>query len=123
MPESQNRSRSGSKPQRNRRERIPRGPKAQKNSRFRARFSKLEKAVAVSGLFGGSPGKLRENPGKIAGKIFPNREMLQILGFQAPGKANLPGTLGPHCRDLVPTFHAGCLLKPTVQPSRVFLRD
>ena len=66
------------------------------------------------GLFGGSPGKLRESPGKIAGKLFPNREMLQILGFRAPGKANLPGTLGRHCRDLVPTFRAGCFLKSTV---------
>ena len=66
------------------------------------------------GLFGGSrrktPGKSRE----IAGKMLPNREMLQILGFRAPGKANLPGTLGPHCRDLVPTFRAGCFLKSTV---------
>ena len=66
------------------------------------------------GLFGGSRGKLRESPGKIAGKFFPNREMLQILGFRAPGKANLPGTLGRHCRDLVPTFRAGCFLKSTV---------
>ena len=40
--------------------------------------------------------------------------MLQILGFRAPGKANLPGTFGPHCRDLVPTFCAGCFLKSTV---------
>ena len=47
--------------------------------------------------FGGSRGKVRESPGKIAGKCFPNREMLQILGFWAPGKANLPGTLGRHC--------------------------
>ena len=60
------------------------------------------------------PGKLRENSGKIAGKFFPNREMLQILGFRAPGKANLPETLGPHCRDLVPTFRAWCFLKSTV---------
>ena len=56
------------------------------------------------GLFGGSPGKLRESPGKIAGKFFLNREMLQILGFGAPGKANLPRTLGAHrpepCPDL-----------------------
>ena len=66
------------------------------------------------GLFGGSPGKLRESPGKIAGKFFPDREMLQILGFRAPGKANLPGTLGRHCRDLVCTFRAGCFLKLTV---------
>ena len=38
----------------------------------------------------------------------------QIPGFRAPGKANLPGTLGRHCRDLVPTFCAGCSLKWTV---------
>ena len=66
------------------------------------------------GLFGSSGGKLRESSGKFAGKFFPDREMLQILGFRAPGKANLPGTLGPHCRDLVPTFRAGCFLKSTV---------
>ena len=40
--------------------------------------------------------------------------MLQILGFRAPGKANLPGTLGRHCRDLDCTFRAGCLLTLTV---------
>ena len=40
--------------------------------------------------------------------------MLQIPGCRAPGKANLPGTLGPHCRDLVPTYRAGCVLKTTV---------
>ena len=66
------------------------------------------------GLFGGSRGKLRESPRKIAGKNFPSREMLQILGFHAPGKANLPGTLGRHCLNLLPTFHAGCFLKSTV---------
>ena len=47
--------------------------------------------------------------------------MLQILGFQALAKANLPGTLGRHCLDRVPTFHARCFSKSTVQPSRVFL--
>ena len=65
-------------------------------------------------LCGSSGGKFRENSGKIAGKFFPNSQMLQILGFRAPGKANPPGTLGPHCRDLVPTFPAGCFLKSTV---------
>ena len=35
------------------------------------------------------------------------RSMIQILGLRAPGNANLPGTLGPHCLDLVPTFRAG----------------
>ena len=80
-------------------------------------FRKLEnfKAAAVfRDLFGGSQGKLRESPGKIAGNTLPNREMLQILGFRAPGKANLPGTLGWHSRDLVCTFRAGCFLKSTV---------
>ena len=66
------------------------------------------------GLFGGSPWGPRKILGKsreIAGKFFQNREMLQILGFRAPGKANLPGTLCRHCLDLVPTFRAGCFLK------------
>ena len=40
--------------------------------------------------------------------------MLQMLRFRAPGKANLPRTFGRHCRDLVPTFRAGCFLKSTV---------
>ena len=70
----------------------------------------LEKAVAVSGVCSGvleeSSGKV---PGKLPGKMFlPNREMLQIPGVRAPGKANLLGTLGPHCRDLVPTVHLPC---------------
>ena len=56
------------------------------------------------GLCGSSGGKFRENSGKIAGKIFPNCQMLQILGFRAPGTENLPETLGPHwtrpCADL-----------------------
>ena len=59
----------------------------------------------------GNSGKVAE---EIAGKISPNREMLQILGFRAPGKANLLGTLGRHCWDLVPTFRAGCFSKSTV---------
>ena len=81
---------------------------------FSESFRKLDGCGCFRGLFGGSRGKLRGNPGKVAGKFFPNREMLQILGFRAPGKANPPGTLGPHCRDLVPTFRAGCFLKSTV---------
>ena len=79
---------------------------------FSEYFQKTQEGcVCFRGLFGGSRGKLRESPGKIAGNFFRNREMLQILGFRAPGKANLPGTLGRHCLDLVPTFRAGCLLK------------
>ena len=56
----------------------------------------------------------KKNRRKIAGKNFPNREMLQIQGFRVPGKANLLGTLGRHCRDLVPTFRAGRFLRSTV---------
>ena len=61
--------------------------------------------MAVSGISSGVP---QENSGKIMGRLLekyiPNCEMLRILGFRAPGKANLPGTLGRHCLDLVPTF-------------------
>ena len=75
------------------------------------------------GLFRGSQGKLRESPGKIAGKKVPNRKMLQILGFWALEKANLPGTLGQHWRDLIPTFCAGSVFEIDMQfqPSQVFL--
>ena len=84
-------------------------------------FRKLEKAVAVSGICSGvREESCGENSGKIAGKIFPNREMLQIPGFRAPGKANLPGTLGRHCLDLDHTFRAGLFGNRQFQPSRVF---
>ena len=49
--------------------------------------------------------------------------MLQILGFRVPGKANLTGTLGPHCRDLAPTFRLGCFLKSTVPAFSGFLTE
>ena len=62
-------------------------------------------------LFGGSQGKLRESPRKIVGYIYPNREMLQILELRAPGKANLPETLGQHSLELVPTFRAVCFFE------------
>ena len=68
----------------------------------------------VRGFLRKTPGKSREN----CWKILP----LQILGFRALGKANLPGTLGPHCRDLVPTFRGGCFfLKSTVPAFSSFL--
>ena len=51
--------------------------------------------------------RVRESPGKIAGNIFPNREMLQILGFVAPGKANLPRTLGAHRAEPCPDLPRG----------------
>ena len=73
------------------------------------------------GLSGGSRGKLLESPGKIAGKIFPKREMPQIPGFQARERQT--------CRE--PWIHiVRTLSRPTVrgvfwnrqfQPSRVFL--
>ena len=47
--------------------------------------------------------------------------MRQSLGFRTPGKANLPGTLGKHCRDLVPTFRAGYFLKSTVPAFSSFI--
>ena len=83
--------------------------------RWRRRTQKTREGCGCFwGLCRSSGGKFRENSRKIAGKIFPNRQMQQILGFRAPRKANLPGTLGPHCRDLVPTFRAGCFLKLAV---------
>ena len=60
------------------------------------------------GLFGRSRGKLRESPGKLLDKFSRIGKCYKFLGFWALGKANLPGTLGPHCRDLLPTFRAGC---------------
>ena len=74
-----------------------------------------------SGSFGGSRGKLRESPGKIAGKFFPNREMLQVLGFRAPGKANLPGTLKVDTAwTLSPPSVRGVFWNRQFQPSREF---
>ena len=70
------------------------------------------------GSFSAPEFKSRENCWK---NFPPNREMLQILRFRAPGKANLPGTLGRHCRDLVSTFRAGCFLKSTVPAVGFFL--
>ena len=53
-------------------------------------------------------------------KFFPNRDMLQILGFRALGRANLPANIGSTL-PLVPTFCAGCFRNRQFQPSRVFL--
>ena len=65
-------------------------PFHQKNSR---------RLWAVSGgLFGGSRGKLQESP--WAGcwkKLSRIAKCKQMLGFRAPGKANLPKTLCPPC--------------------------
>ena len=71
--------------------------------------------MAVSGV---CAGVLEENCWKVPGKlleifprILPNATNSRISGT---GKANLPGTLGRHSRDLVPTFRAGCFSKSTV---------
>ena len=77
----------------------------------RPQIRKLEKAVAVSGV---CPGVLEENSGKIAGKFSRIGKCYKFWDFGRPAKANLPGTLGPHCRDLVPTYPAGCFLKSAV---------
>ena len=75
---------------------------------------KLKKAVAVSRICSGfsrkTPGNSREN----CWKNFPESPNATNSRMSGTRKVNLPRTLGPHCRDLVPTFRAGCFLKPTV---------
>ena len=66
------------------------------------------------GLFGGSRGKLPGSPRKIAGKFFPNSRNATNSRISGTGKGKHAGNLCPHCRDLVPTFRAGCFLKSTV---------
>ena len=70
-------------------------------------FRELEKAVPQWLFLGSFRGFLRKVAGKfrekMLQKLFPNREMLEIPGSRAPGKANLPRTLGG---DLVTTFCA-----------------
>ena len=78
-------------------------------------FRKLQKAVAVSGVFAGV---LQENSGKIQGKIagfFPEtRNNALNCRISGTGKGKPAGNLGPTLQDLVPTFRAGCFLKSTV---------
>ena len=94
------------------------GENEQRPSALQYQFWKLEKAVAV-GLLGGSRGKLRESRRKIAGKFSRSAKcMLQILGFRAPGKANLPGILAG---TLSPPSVRGVFWNRQFQPSRVFL--
>ena len=70
-------------------------------SRIKKNQKTREGCGCFRGLFGGSPGKLRESPGKIAGIFFPDREMLQILGFRAGRPAaNLGSTLPRPCPHL-----------------------
>ena len=75
--------------------------------------------MAVSGILAGV---LEESPGKIPGKLLencspesPNATNSRISGT---GKGKPAGNLGsPHCRDLVPTFRAGCFLKKSTVPA------
>ena len=62
-----------------------------------------QKAREGCGCFRGLFGSPEESSGKVPGKLL----MLEILGFRATGKANLPGTLGRHCLDLVPASMQG----------------
>ena len=71
---------------------------------------KLEKAMVVS------PGKSWEN----CWKILPNREMLQILGFRAPGKATCREPWVDTARTLSPPSVRGVFGNQQFQPSRVF---
>ena len=84
--------------------------------RFRGVSQKTREGCGCfRGLFGVSRGKLRESPGKIAGKFFPNREMLQILGSRAPEgqtcrepwRVDTAGTLSLK-NLLTPLFLMGC---------------
>ena len=73
---------------------------------------KLEKAVAVCGIRSGIP---EEISGKVLGELLENFAPLakcyKILGFRAPDKANLSGTLGRHCPEPCPHI---LFLKSTV---------
>ena len=80
----------------------------------RACFSekkKLEKGMAVSGSVRGFPRKTPEKFRKNCWKHFSQIMKCKNSRIQAPGKANLPRTLGRHCLDLVPTFRAGCFFE------------
>ena len=66
----------------------PRSPKKKSDQGTVHESENSRKGCAVSGgLFGGFPRKTPGKSGKTAGKLLPNREALQILGFRAPGKA------------------------------------
>ena len=67
--------------------------------------------IHIELLFRNAPGKVHELAFLWFGLL--GRLLIQILGFRAPGKANLPAKPW-HCPDLVPTFRAGCFLKSTV---------
>ena len=61
-----------------------------------------------------SRGKLRESPGKIAGKIVPESRDAMNSTISGTRKANLPGTLGRHCPGACPHLLCKVFLKSTV---------
>ena len=61
------------------------------------------------------PRKIPEkSPGKNPGELYPNREMLQILGFPGTRKGKPAANLGSTALNLDPTFCTGYSLKSTV---------
>ena len=60
-------------------------------------------------LFPGSVRSFGKVPGKSLEQLSRIAKCYKFYGFRAPGKANLPRTLGRHCPDLVPAFRAGCV--------------
>ena len=68
--------------------------------------------MPVSGVCSGFLRNTRAKSRENSWKNFPaSRNATRILGFRALAKANLLGTLGRHCLDLVPTFRAGCFFE------------
>ena len=61
--------------------------------------------VAVSGAY---LEVSEENSGKVTGKLLEKSPMLSSKGFQAQGKANLPGSLGRDCPGPCPHLLCGC---------------
>ena len=61
----------------------------------------------------GVPRNIPGSPGKIAGNFFSDHKILQIHGFRAPAKANLPGTLalGPTLPGPCPHLPCGVLFE------------
>ena len=86
---------------------------------FRGLTETLEKQSENSRRLWLLPGKFRDK----CWKIFPNREMLWILGLQVLGKPNLLRTLGRHCPGPCPNLPCGVFGHRQLQPSRDFLKQ
>ena len=61
-----------------------------------AKTTLLRNCGCFGGPFGASPGKLRESPGKIAGKFFPTNSRISGIGKGKPA-GNLGSTLPGPC--------------------------